>query len=536
MTKSKLGFVVIFLFLVLGGVLIWDNTILHKKEAKKDNMQVLTLDYTSCFVLQTDFHNFVDNVNLGDLSKYNLIASIQDKEKLSLDLIDIDFEDFANLYNFHKNYDISTLFIVPFDQVDSKMKALSVNSSYPFDKNTIIDYPLCFLQQKKFKEQSELENFQKKLYDFDGTLYDFDINKLRSIFVGGEIIPARAVDRTWLNQSDNYTLLFDRLRYYIQTSDLALAMLENPISGDPTPCRGCMIFVGDERNALGFKEVGFDALGVGNHIGDGGKSALQRTIEVLDENGIKLAGASVTTDKNPSDAVILNFGDKKVAFLSADDVASYYWYIKEWGSNRYSKKSSSGIVVDEEKIENDIKRAKEEADLVVVMMSWGNEYTNHSNSHQQKMAHKLIDAGADIIIGSHPHWVQEIEMYNDKLIIYSLGNFIFDQTSEGANAHWSRRNGETRQAMTVVLYFYDTKLMNLRLLPHKLCGYEQAGGEYRNKVHNLAWKILDNSITYDIVDKTPEEDGCVWYQPTLLNPNDKFYQDTMNRMLEYSNF
>ena len=75
-----------------------------------------------------------------------------------------------------------------------------------------------------------------------------------------------------------------------------------------------------------------------------------------------------------------------------------------------------------------IKKAREAtADFVIINAHWGTEYKSISNSRQRQLAHSLIDAGADVIIGHHPHVVQEMEIYNDRPIFYSLGNFIFDQ-------------------------------------------------------------------------------------------------------------
>jgi poly-gamma-glutamate synthesis protein (capsule biosynthesis protein) len=148
---------------------------------------------------------------------------------------------------------------------------------------------------------------------------------------------------------------------------------------------------------------------------------------------IGLAGASNSTLDAASRPYVMQMGNYKVALLSAEDVAAYYWFEGSYGTNYYSKKASTGGVgmIDKDKISSDIAKAGELADIVIVMMSWGSEYTNHSNAHQQALAHAIVDAGADMIVGSHPHWVQEIEVYKGKPIVYSLGNFIFDQTDEG---------------------------------------------------------------------------------------------------------
>ena len=83
--------------------------------------------------------------------------------------------------------------------------------------------------------------------------------------------------------------------------------------------------------------------------------------------------------------------------------------------------------MDEDEVEKSIKKGKEISDYVIVNIHWGTEYKPTSNARQQYLAHLFIDNGADIIIGHHPHVIQEMEIYNNKPIFYSLGNFIFDQ-------------------------------------------------------------------------------------------------------------
>ena len=94
---------------------------------------------------------------------------------------------------------------------------------------------------------------------------------------------------------------------------------------------------------------------------------------------------------------------------------------------------------------------------MIVFLHWGEEYQLISSSSQRKLAHSLIDAGADLIIGSHPHVVQEIEKYKGKLIFYSLGNFIFDQ-------YFSR---ETQKGLAVSLELYPSRII-YKLYPYTL--------------------------------------------------------------------
>ncbi|MFA5318560.1 MAG: CapA family protein [Patescibacteria group bacterium] len=111
-------------------------------------------------------------------------------------------------------------------------------------------------------------------------------------------------------------------------------------------------------------------------------------------------------------------------------------------------------VLDEEKMLAQIKDLKMQSDLVIVNMHWGVEYESQTRSNIKELAHNIIDAGADAIIGHHPHVVQNIEIYNGKPIFYSLGNFIFDQ-------YFSQ---ETQEGLAVGATWQDNK-MQIDLFP-----------------------------------------------------------------------
>lgn len=89
----------------------------------------------------------------------------------------------------------------------------------------------------------------------------------------------------------------------------------------------------------------------------------------------------------------------------------------------------------------DVRAVRQQVDLVVVSLHWGVEYVDQPSKAQREMAYRLIDEGVDLILGHHPHWLQGLEVYHDKLIAYSLGNFIFDQ-----NWSESTREGLVLQA------------------------------------------------------------------------------------------
>jgi len=345
---------------------------------------------------------------------------------------------------------------------------------------------------------------------------NFTLAKVNRMFMGGEIIPARAVDRLFLNSSNNYTFLFDRIKTEIQTADLAVALLENPISGNPKPCTGCTQFVGDARNAKGFAEVGIDLLGFGNHAGDGGLAAVQETEVLLEQAGIGFTGVSSKDLNDAGKLVIREFAGKKLGFLSFDDVAWFYWAsASKWGTNRFSAAGSKIGAVDKDRIKKVITAAKSEVDYLMVMASWGVEYTDTATKHQQELAHTLIDNGADLVIASHPHWVQNFEIYQDKPIFYSLGNFIFDQT----------HTDPTRQGIWVNGYYYNGALKGFEIIPHLTCGYHQTNV-------NLANKVINGEMTYAQVDAMSEKQGCIYWQPKSLEQSRPEYKQIWQRFIK----
>jgi poly-gamma-glutamate synthesis protein (capsule biosynthesis protein) len=349
------------------------------------------------------------------------------------------------------------------------------------------------------------------------------------IFAAGEIIPARAVDRLGLNKYDNYTYLFDSFKKDIESADIALALLENAVLGNPSPCTGCMLFVGDDRVIKGIADTGFDFIATsGNHAGDAGQKAYLNTIQLLNQNKVEYSGTgnciSTTCEqmKDPYDVLkpaIKEINGQRIGMLSADDVASYYWKSNEttgnFGTNSFSN-TIEGLQVDETKVKRvgEIKK-KYDIDYLIIYMSWGIEYTNTASGHQKKLGHKLIDAGADIIIGSHPHWVQNIEFYNEKPIIYSLGNFIFDQT----------HTLETRQGAAINLYYFNNLLKSIEIMPHQICGYHQTKND-------LSPKWIVGEINQDNLENTTESKGCVYWQPKKLRPERSEYLQILNRMYE----
>lgn len=153
-----------------------------------------------------------------------------------------------------------------------------------------------------------------------------------------------------------------------------------------------------------------------NHMMDFGPEALRETLETLDKEGILHTGAGMNLEAARMPAVVEIKG-QKVAFLA---------YGKIFPDSFYAHQNKAGIAPGSVAlVEADVKKAKETAQYVVVSYHWGAELVKTPRDYQRNLAHATIDAGADLVIGHHPHILQGLELYKGRVIAYSLGNFAF---------------------------------------------------------------------------------------------------------------
>ncbi len=168
-----------------------------------------------------------------------------------------------------------------------------------------------------------------------------------------------------------------------------------------------------------FQDMGIDIVTLANnHTMDFGLTALEDSFDTLNGAGIDYVGAG----SNLSDARKIHYSEnqgKTIAFLAASRVIPVY----EW--NAAENKAGLFTTYDPTLLLEDIKTASENSDYVVVYLHWGIERAELPKDYQHSLAKQYIDAGADLVIGSHPHVLQGVEYYKGKPIVYSLGNYIF---------------------------------------------------------------------------------------------------------------
>ena len=210
-------------------------------------------------------------------------------------------------------------------------------------------------------------------------------------------------------------------------ADLIMANLENPVSTRGTKVGSIYSFRADPKMLETLKVLGVDLVTLANnHIWDYGSVAAKDTLENLAQEGLDFVGAGVDYTAAHR-AVVRIVKDTKIAFLG------YTNLIPAPVTTTESKPAVAFI--DKSVLEQDINAIRAEADLVVVNFHWGNEYKVKHNDFQEQIAKDTLAAGADLIVGHHPHVPQELVEYDEGYVAYSLGNFIFDQNFSEDTRH-----------------------------------------------------------------------------------------------------
>ncbi|MGE5372646.1 MAG: CapA family protein [Solirubrobacterales bacterium] len=251
----------------------------------------------------------------------------------------------------------------------------------------------------------------------------------------GDIMLARSLNTLTLRYGDDYP--FVEIQALLRDADLTFGNLESPISGRGRAMPGKQIaFRGRPVMAQILAQTGFDVLSVANnHAVDYDSEALEDTLNLLWEKGVAAVGAGENIDEARQPVIIEKDG-VRVGFLAYTIFADTWFHAGYKRPFRATEERSGVAPLEEEMILEDLAALKPRVDIVVISLHWGVEYQHTPQPDQVKLAHRLIDQGATLIIGHHPHVIQGVERYNNGLIAYSLGNFVFDQ-----NNHVNTRQG-----------------------------------------------------------------------------------------------
>ena len=278
---------------------------------------------------------------------------------------------------------------------------------------------------------------------------------LVSMVAVGDIMLSRVVGQKMLAHGYDYP--FKKMADITKDADLSFANLETAVLPGRVVQTGEMMFRSDPESLASMVKAGFDIVSLANnHTPNYGQNGLKKTFEYLKKHGIDYVGAG----KDFSEAhkpLIKEINGISMAFLAYNDsdvVPDSYGADNNWAGT---------AIMNVDQLKKDIQGVRDQVDLIIISMHSGTEYIYTANKRQSEFAHAAIDSGADLVIGHHPHVVQEMEVHKGKYIFYSLGNFIFDQM-------WSE---ETRQGLVLKLLLNKEGVEEFMFVPVVIEDYAQ---------------------------------------------------------------
>lgn len=230
----------------------------------------------------------------------------------------------------------------------------------------------------------------------------------------------------------DFSYVFENVKDYIAAGDISIANIETSFAGKDRGYSNYPTFNSPDELARDVKTTGLDIITTaGNHCLDMGYSGLSRTIDVLKGNGFGQLGTYKSQEERDT-IFVKDVKGVKIAFID-------YTY----GTNGIpvpSGKEYCVNLIDKDLIKKDIETAKKEnVDMIVACMHWGDEYKTKANKEQEDLADFLFKNGVNVIIGNHPHVLEQMEKRTvtledgttqDGFVIYACGNFICDQNAE----------------------------------------------------------------------------------------------------------
>lgn len=289
----------------------------------------------------------------------------------------------------------------------------------------------------------------------DESTIEVSESKQQTIIFGGDVMLSRVVGQQLVKRTD-YAWPFRELAVLLSAADITAINLESPFSksGDHVVLTGSFSFDADPRAVEGLTLAGVDvATLANNHFGNQGIQGMRDSFAILKDAGIEYAGAG--NDINEAhQPVIIERDGVRYGFLS-------YAYPEDMYVASETTPGVANMNID--LLKKDVVALRPQVDIVVVQMHAGTEYVTEPNWQQTGFARAAVDAGADLVIGHHPHWVQTTEMYQGKPIIYSLGNLVFDQM-------FSR---ETQRGVLAKVTVENKKISQIEIIPIRIYEYGQ---------------------------------------------------------------
>jgi poly-gamma-glutamate capsule biosynthesis protein CapA/YwtB (metallophosphatase superfamily) len=257
------------------------------------------------------------------------------------------------------------------------------------------------------------------------------------------------------------TATLQAMRPLLRRADLTVGNLENTLSTAGPATQGGDSFSASPRVLRGLADAGFDALSLANnHAGDHGSRALVETVRAFEGSRVRSFGAG----RGLAEAL-------RPAVLEVEGTTLGLLGFNAIGETPEAAPGSPGALsvsmpprtgpLDRSELRRvlvAVRRLARRVDAVVVLPHWGTQYTHVAEPVQSVVGRRLIDAGAALVVGGHPHWVQGYERHGDGLLVHSLGNFVFDMDFMP----------QTMEGVVLTATFEEGRVVDARLTPYRM--------------------------------------------------------------------
>ena len=325
-------------------------------------------------------------------------------------------------------------------------------------------------------------------------------NENINIFISGDFAPSLRVNE--VIKRGNYQSLYNDILPIIQDADIAITNLESPLieEGHPIKKTGPNL-KSPVKSIEALKFAGFDMVTLANnHMMDYGKDGLSSTIQVCEKNNIRHIGAGM----NNEEAKIIEYFEIKgcrIAFINCCE--------NEWSTTQGNYPGCNPL--DEVALFYQIEEAKANADVVILIIHGGHETYEYPSPRMKRLYRWFIDLGVDAVIGHHTHCFSGYEIYKEKPVVYSLGNFILDRKN---------RSSSWYHGVAAVVSINKDKI-DLTLLPFKQC--DEKVGVY----------LLEQKETEDWLNKEHKRSENIQNDLFLDNEFDRFVSKKENLYRSY---
>ena len=328
--------------------------------------------------------------------------------------------------------DGETLGAVPASAVGPGVRVLTVDGAHPL--RSPADYPL--------------------------TTPDEGPPTVTTATVVGDVMLARRVGARMAAQGD-FAAALRPTANRLASADLTVGNLEGTLSRIGPPTQGGDSFGADPRVRRGLRLAGFDILSLANnHLGDYGPRSVVETVRRVRETGIVPVGGGADLAEARAPAVVVRNGVRfgVVAFDAIGETPAAG--SARPGAFRLRMQPRTGPLNqnDLQRVLDTVRELRPQVDVLMVLPHWGTQYTTRTVADQRRVGRALADAGADLVVGGHPHWVQGVELHRGVPIVYSLGNYVFDMDL----------SRETQEGAFVELVFWGSQLKAAEFVPVRI--------------------------------------------------------------------